>query len=342
MARVRRLSRRERVRRKAARAAREHARLKAATTAPAVDHSRLRRQPPHNRALYRVGVVTVFLGVAMSVHYTPFTQYQPLPIVELGVATALTRMFHRTVGLFIRLWPFRDDLRNGSEDRAWEALKSLSRMHFTSRVLRRLVIQDLATFIRTSRLTPTLNKEAFTLLAKLPVSSPTPVQLRGVDLRQAWVTEGDLSFVDLRGARLQGAQLANLQMRSCDLSGAALEGATLTRTNLCGANLSGAQLTHTDMIQVNLTDARCCLADFSGGDLTDALALRADLRGCSFVGADLQSADLRGANLAAADLLWANLVNARIQGVCLEGARLSGVLSDYPTAADLAAAAIYG
>ena len=116
------------------------------------------------------------------------------------------------------------------------------------------------------------------------------IDLRGANLRDAYLRDANLSGVDLNDAYLRGANL-----RGVDLNGANLHGADLSFVDLNGAYLGGAYLRN---------------AYLSNADLRDA---------------DLRGADLRGAYLSNADLRNADLRNADLSGAYLSGAYLSNV-----------------
>ena len=78
----------------------------------------------------------------------------------------------------------------------------------------------------------------------------------GADLRDANLSDANLSGADLSDANLRGADLSNANLRDANLSGADLSGANLRDAYLSGANLSGA----------NLRDAYLRGADLSGAD----------------------------------------------------------------------------
>ena len=100
-----------------------------------------------------------------------------------------------------------------------------------------------------------------------------------IGLAVRWARDND---ADLRGADLRGAYLSD-----ADLSGADLRGAYLSDADLRGAYLSDADLRGAD-----LSDADLRGADLRGADLSDAV-----LSGAVLSGADLSDADLRGAVL---------------------------------------------
>ena len=115
--------------------------------------------------------------------------------------------------------------------------------------------------------------------------------LRGTDLTQANLSDGDLTRAVLEGT---------------DLSGAHLDGANLADANLRGARLSGAYLHDTDLSG----------ADLTGVDLSDA-------RGRFESGARMRATDLGGADLSRADLTNADVTTEQLQkAASLEGATM--------------------
>ena len=102
---------------------------------------------------------------------------------------------------------------------------------------------------------------------------------------------------DLKGANLKGAYLRSADLGGADLGGAYLRSADLGDANLGGANLRGANL--------------------KGADLGGAYLEGADLGGANLGGANLGGANFRYANLKSAYLGGANLGDQWIiQGPC--------------------------
>jgi pentapeptide repeat protein/WD40 domain-containing protein len=93
-----------------------------------------------------------------------------------------------------------------------------------------------------------------------PSHDPAGSHLAGADLTGWWIDSGNRQL-DLRGLSLTGADLTDAVLRDVDLSGADLDGADLTRTevhdsDLSSANLRRANLTGTVFRHCNLTGAR--------------------------------------------------------------------------------------
>ncbi|MGO9689158.1 MAG: pentapeptide repeat-containing protein [Syntrophobacteraceae bacterium] len=80
--------------------------------------------------------------------------------------------------------------------------------------------------------------------------------LRGVNLRGAYLSEADLHGADLSGANLSEANLHEANLHGEDLSGADLSGAELFRADLHEADLSRAHLEHARIVQTDVTDAK--------------------------------------------------------------------------------------
>ncbi len=126
--------------------------------------------------------------------------------------------------------------------------------------------------------------------------------------------------LDLRGANLKGAYLIGT-----DLTGAKLEYA-----NLQGAKLDDANLTGADMYLANLTGAIMYLANLASAymgnaTLTGAKLKYANLTGAIMYRANLTDTDISHANLTDARISRANLAGATICGTTLTGADMSDV-----------------
>ncbi len=104
-------------------------------------------------------------------------------------------------------------------------------------------------------------------------------QLAGLVWPQAGLPLRNLRGCDLRDAFLDAA----------DLGGADLADAVLRRTSLKGADLRSARLAGTDLSGCNLSGADLRDADLSGALLADTCLLGADLRGARFAGARIVS-----------------------------------------------------
>jgi len=92
-----------------------------------------------------------------------------------------------------------------------------------------------------------------------------PVQLQGVDLREAVLSGSDLEELELSGALLERAALAGAR--------------------LCGSRLVGTDLRRADLRETNLTGANLAKADLRGANLKGATIDRAWLQGAVYDGA---------------------------------------------------------
>lgn len=143
-----------------------------------------------------------------------------------------------------------------------------------------------------------------------PEAAGEPLDLRGLELREADLRGIDLSRADLRGADLQGTDLGEAVLFGADLEGAILHSARLEGAELTGARLRGADLRET----------KAARAGFGGADLRDARLAQAALRGATLTNADLRGADLRNADLAGARLREAKLDGADLTAAAGGGA----------------------
>ena len=142
--------------------------------------------------------------------------------------------------------------------------------------------------------------------------------LINADLRTANLTEADLSGAILINADLRRANLERANLSKTDLSEAKLGGANLSVANLQGSILYGTDLSGANLGIANLSFAKLNNADLSGADLR-----RANLEGANLSKTDLSGAKLGGANLRRAKLSFAKLNNAYLSGADLRGVDLT-------------------
>ena len=163
-------------------------------------------------------------------------------------------------------------------------------------------------------------------------------------------------FVDLSGLYLGCAELTNAYMVfsdlcDADLSGANLNGVFLEHADLENANLSGANLNDARLFRVRSggivgtpnslppewslmsgyligPDAKLSSANLSGVDLTNANLSGADLTNANLTNANLTNANMSGANLTNANMSGANLSGADLTGADLFGADLTGAIGN--------------
>ncbi len=126
----------------------------------------------------------------------------------------------------------------------------------------------------------------------------------------------DLYRSDLRGANLRGAYLLNAWFNSVDLTGADLHGAVLDGADFADSNLRGADLSATYYVDNDLEPAgfeRTCLTGtrFRGAVLYGASFEGARGRDVDFTRADLDDTDFGSAKLAGIKDDGATYVDAR-------------------------------
>ncbi|SOB60557.1 putative Secreted effector protein PipB [Pseudodesulfovibrio profundus] len=122
----------------------------------------------------------------------------------------------------------------------------------------------------------------------------------------------DLKGANLREAFLQGAILYSADLQGADLKGADLKGADLLAASLEGADLSGAYLKGARLTSANLNMA---------------FLIEAHLEGARLNGAQLKGAILYLAHLEGANLIQANLDGASVQGVTYDNAMRCRVIN---------------
>jgi uncharacterized protein YjbI with pentapeptide repeats len=177
-------------------------------------------------------------------------------------------------------------------------------------------------------------------------TTPTPLDLEGINLKGADLVDATLTDVDLTGSNFTDADLAGAALSAVDLTGAKLMDTNLGTSTLSGVNLamvdlSGATFTGatTDDILQNGYSGAVVSGGIRGipavlpvgwavvdGYLIAPWAglVDADLSGVDLVGLDLPGANLNGANLSDADLAGDDLASCAMPGADLSGADLDG------------------
>ncbi len=161
-----------------------------------------------------------------------------------------------------------------------------------------------------------------------------------LDLRGLGLVEADLSDLDLTGSDLSHADLSRADLTGASLLGARLRGACLFEAKLTRAELSGADLTDANLQNVSaervglgrarLDGASLVQANLREGTLADASLRGADLKlarldDCRARGADLTGADLSQSSLRGCDLCGARVRRATLNGADLRGASVAGI-----------------
>jgi uncharacterized protein YjbI with pentapeptide repeats len=140
------------------------------------------------------------------------------------------------------------------------------------------------------------------------------LDLRGTDLRGAYLVGASLEKLFLMDAHLEGASLMQSHLEETIFLQAHLKRAYFTQAHLERAELAAAHLEHAILQEANL----------EGADLQQAHLEGADLRWARLEGAFLLQARLEGANLEGTHLERADLRQAHLKGANLEGAWLMG------------------
>ena len=135
--------------------------------------------------------------------------------------------------------------------------------------------------------------------------------LRGADLRGAYLSRANLYGANLRGANLYNADLSGADLHNAVLNDADLRGTDLRVADLSNADLRDADLRGTDLRRADLRGANLCNANLYGAYLLNADLSGADLRGANLLNADLSGADLHNADLGEANLHGADLRGAK-------------------------------
>ena len=134
------------------------------------------------------------------------------------------------------------------------------------------------------------------------------VQLQGINLMRADLSNARLDWVNFEGAKFFGSDLSNVTMGN-----AVLRQADLTRVNLsCASTRFG---------EADISGATLWLADLTGASLVGADLSNADLWNAKLHNADLRRTNCENANFCDADLRGVNLVLADLAGACLLGTR---------------------
>ncbi len=131
--------------------------------------------------------------------------------------------------------------------------------------------------------------------------------LRNADLTEVNMSGGDLSKADFDGSKFAGANLSGANLTQTYLTSANLFGINLTK-----AHLNLAFLHNADLFQANLQQANLSYAILDHTNLYQAILDNANLLGVDLRNADLRGANLQGANLFLADLSGADLRDAKV------------------------------
>lgn len=156
------------------------------------------------------------------------------------------------------------------------------------------------------------------------------LDLRGLVLAQADLSDASFIECELAGCDLRGALLQRATFIGCKLDGARLAGVQgagvvfAQGCSLAGADLSHAQLHRSHFGETNLEGATLVRAVLDGAFLGAARLERCDLRLASAKGAVLRKAHCRQAQMAGINLSDAMLQHADLRGVDLRRSNLFG------------------
>ncbi|GJD22934.1 pentapeptide repeat-containing protein [Rivularia sp. IAM M-261] len=172
--------------------------------------------------------------------------------------------------------------------------------------------------------------------AYLPYANLEYADLSGANLYRANLTDANFYGADLSGANLYRANLTDAKFYSANLSGVNLKdanfyGADLSSANLSNAHLNGVNLSNAKFGSTNFTNAHLNGADLSTRKLSTVKFSFANLSGANLNGADLQKTDLRSANLSGANLIRADLQETDLRSANLSGAKLQGLIYNEET-----------
>ncbi len=147
------------------------------------------------------------------------------------------------------------------------------------------------------------------------------------------IVGGTSNTIDLNGVDLTEANLSDLSLNKVNLSKANLSGANLSKTLLHqavlkGANLSNADLGDAILFEADLSEVMNMKEMFLSHHRHYSETGRANLSGANLQRAILAQSNLQGANLCDADLHQANLFEADLRGAYLIGADLSSAILD--------------
>ncbi len=155
------------------------------------------------------------------------------------------------------------------------------------------------------------------------------LNLSGYDLRQlvdlrlytltALIAEkATFLNLNLNGIQLQSAVLTESDFRDCNLSRADLRAAVFDRANLSRANLMGS----------NLGPLHFGKPTDPNHKIKPVSMIKANLRYAQLSAANLSDINLSGADLSYANLSHANLTNAKMDGAILTQTKLDGTILD--------------
>jgi uncharacterized protein YjbI with pentapeptide repeats len=156
---------------------------------------------------------------------------------------------------------------------------------------------------------------------------PTGRERRGeLDLKEAYLSGGDLSRLDLQSIPLNGALLEDARLTESVLDSVDLRRACLRRVRAERASLVQTRLEDSNLQAARLIEARMPGARMHGAVLVSAELRRTDLRRAWFSHAALQAAHLDGADIRGAHFEGADLNDAYFCGVTVDDDAVESIL----------------
>jgi uncharacterized protein YjbI with pentapeptide repeats len=138
--------------------------------------------------------------------------------------------------------------------------------------------------------------------ANLSNASFRRLELKYINLRNAVLTNADLSDVIWENSDFFGASLTRARLNRAILRGANFENAMLPYADLLGADLSNS-----NFVNANLDGVDIRAANFRGTNCTGAIFNDDGPRDPLFLGADFTDANLEHAKISEGDLHWVYL-----------------------------------
>ena len=129
-----------------------------------------------------------------------------------------------------------------------------------------------------------------------------PERLRALQGRRVLLRDFEVSGIDLRGLDLANAYLGDLVLRDANLAGLNLDGAVLERVRILNSDLRHATLRQTRICNSDFTGSRLDKADLGIAELRETNLSQVSARKGRFEGAVLYAPTLSGADLSGANL----------------------------------------
>lgn len=132
--------------------------------------------------------------------------------------------------------------------------------------------------------------------------------------------------LDLRGINLRRANLSDACLSGADLRDADLRQTLFKDANLTGTDFSGADMRDVFLITANLNKTKLAGADISDAELSGAFFREADLSGVKLCRSNLKMARIVDSDLSGADLSDASVYGISAWNLRLEGATQKNIV----------------